>query len=161
MVFLYTLDVIGIYLILFYSFISFYSIFFYFVYCNYTLMLWVIICYTLMFWVIDLRSCVVINLVLLEDGIATCYSFIYVTDVIVRGEDVINPNLFNCLVLMLWNHVGIRMSPCLDVKGLFIWILILVTWPTPHPIYVAVGTFQCFCSGMGHLLSLILPPWWP
>ena len=35
-----------------------------------------------------------------------------------------------------------------------------MTWPTPHPIYVVVGNCQCFCLGMGHLLLLILPPWW-
>ena len=35
-----------------------------------------------------------------------------------------------------------------------------MTWPTPHPIYVAVGTCLYFCLGMGHWLQLVLLLWW-
>ena len=35
-----------------------------------------------------------------------------------------------------------------------------MTWPTPHPIYVAAGMCLCFCSGMGHLPLLVLALWW-
>ena len=31
-------------------------------------------------------------------------------------------------------------------------MLVLVTWPLPHPICVAAGTYQYFCSGLGHSL---------
>ena len=31
-------------------------------------------------------------------------------------------------------------------------IVIQVTWPAPHPKYVAAGTWQYFYSGMGHWL---------
>ena len=61
-------------------------------------MLWVIICYTLMFWVTDLQSCTVINLILLEDGIANYCSFIYVTDVIVTGGKM----LLTPIYLVVW-----------------------------------------------------------
>ena len=35
--------------------------------------------------------------------------------------------------------------------------LSLLSLPVPHPKYVAAGIYQCFCSGMGHLLLLVLP----
>ena len=59
-----------------------------------------------------------------------------------------------------WNHVGVRGSPWPWCYWNFIWILILVAWPTPHPICVAVGICQYFYLGMGHLLLLIMPIWW-
>ena len=66
MMFLYTLDVIGIlfYFIFILSyFIPSFHFFLFFYLLYYTTMLWVIISHTLMFWVINLRSCGVINLV--------------------------------------------------------------------------------------------------
>ena len=82
MMFLYTLDVIGIlFYFLFYLILFLHFIFALFYLLYYTLMLWVIICYTLIFWVFNSKSCDVINLVLLVDGIDNYCSSIYVTDV--------------------------------------------------------------------------------
>ena len=46
---------------------------------------------------------------------------------------------------------GFRGSPGLMLLA-FIWVLILVTWPAPHPKCVAAGTCLYFYSGMGHWL---------
>ena len=41
------------------------------------------------------------------------------------------------------------------------WDQVLVTWPTHHPIYVAVGTCLHFCLGMGHWqCHLASITWW-
>ena len=67
---------------------------------------------------------------------------------------------FICWFVVLKNHLGTRVSPGHDVIRLclllynicllFILVLVLVTWPTPHPEYVAAGICQYFYSGMGH-----------
>ena len=63
-----------------------------------------------------------------------------------------------CWFMMLNEPVGVRVSLCdvmamfIDINGLFILIEILVTWPAPHPKYVAAGICQYSYWGKGHWL---------
>ena len=77
---------------------------------------------------------------------------------------------FICWFMMLKSLVDTRVSPALTLLGydyysyyntvFFILVLILMTWPTHHPIYVAAGICKYFYSGMGHWLWSAWLLWW-
>ena len=99
-----------------------------------------------------------------------CYSsfFSFIVIAKIYGQMLLWPSLFVLMVHALPEPVGTSMSWRLAViwllfmfKCLFVILVeVLVTWPTPHPRYMAAGICQYSYSEISHWLWLAWSPWW-
>ena len=91
-------------------------------------------------------------------------NYVYVTDLMSLGQMLLALIIYYCCHYGLWCYyrtMWVSGGHQALLLWAVIWVWVLVTWPAPHPIYVAGGICQYFYLRMGHWLWLILPLWWP